>query len=79
MIGVPTIAPLWADFDFSDVGTIYYRVVTESKDPATLEEAKNMVTNFNEDLSDYRPTLAVIVTWFEAERYEDSSGIVVRK
>ena len=74
LFNIPTIAPLWADFDFSEVGSIYYRV---TDDPVTLKYVRDMVTDYNEELLDYRPSLAVVVTWFEAERYEDASGVNV--
>ena len=74
LFNIPTIAPLWADFDFSEVGSIYYRV---TDDPVTLKDVRDMVTDFNEELLDYRPSLAVVVTWFEAERYVDTSGVKV--
>ena len=60
---MPLIAPVWIDLLFSDYGLLYYRV---SQDPDTLERVKGMITEVNPMLSGYQPTLAVIVTWFDA-------------
>ena len=59
---VPLIAPLWIDLDFQEFGLLFYRV---SQDPPTLERVKSMVIQTNPTLSNYQPTLAVIVTWFQ--------------
>ena len=61
---VPVIAPIWIDLDFRRFGLLYYRV---SQDSATLERVRDMIVQQNPaTLSAYQPTLAVIVTWFEA-------------
>ncbi len=60
---VPVIAPIWIDLDFKSNGLLYYRV---SQDPATLQQVASMIAQENPRLSGYQPTLAVIVTWFEA-------------
>lgn len=60
---VPIIAPIWIDLDFASNGLLYYR---SSQDPATLKQVADMIAQENPGLSDYQPTLAVIVTWFEA-------------
>ena len=57
------IAPAWTNWTFEDSGTIYYRV---AQDQVTLDQVVGMITEVNPELSDYLPTLAVIVTWFEA-------------
>ena len=67
---VPVIAPAWADWTFKDNGTIYYRV---AQDQVTLNQVVGMITDVNPELSDYLPTLAVIVTWFEARLFIDQS------
>ena len=62
---VPIIAPIWIDLDFRRFGLLYYRV---SQDSATLERVRDMIVQQNPaTLSAYQPTLAVIVTWFEAQ------------
>ena len=67
---VPIIAPAWADWTFEDSGTIYYRV---AQDQVTLDQVVGMITDVNPELSDYLPTFAVIVTWFEARLFGDRS------
>ena len=69
---VPVIAPAWTDWTFLEdsTGTIYYRV---AQDQVTLDEVVEMITEVNPELSDYLPTLAVIVTWFEARLYSNQS------
>ena len=62
---VPVIAPIWMDLDFLNFGLLYYRV---SQDSATLERVRDMIVQQNPaTLSAYQPTLAVIVTWSEAQ------------
>ena len=63
IITQPVIAPVWADLDFRGMGRIYYRA---TQDPATLELVTSMITDVNPGLMGYEPTLAVIVTWFDA-------------
>ena len=69
---VPVIAPAWADWIIEDSGTIYYRV---AQDQVTLDQVVGMITDMNPELSDYlyMPTLAVIVTWFEARLLDNRS------
>jgi hypothetical protein len=62
-MALPLIAPLWSDFDFSTSGFIYYR---QANDSETLNRVQRMITDVNPGLSAYQPTLAVVVTWFEA-------------
>ena len=62
---VPVIAPILIDLDFRSFGLLYYRV---SQDSATLERVRDMIVQQNPTiLSAYQPTLAVIVTWSEAQ------------
>ncbi len=65
------IAPFWADFNFASTsggGTIYYRV---TNDTSTLDLIAGYIHDGNEELNDYVPTQAVIVTWFRSHAYED--------
>lgn len=71
---VPIIAPLWADFNFTDSGAVYSRVTSDSD---TLDQVVEMITNLNPSLSDYQPSLAVVVTWFEPRLHEFVSGPAV--
>lgn len=67
---VPVITPAWTDWTIEDTGSLFYRVTQEQ---ATLDLVKEMITDVNPGLSDYQPTLAVIVTWFEARLLSDKS------
>lgn len=68
---VPLIAPIWTDLDFRARGAMFYRT---SQDPAILNQIARSIAEVNPVLSDYRPTQAVIVTWFEAlSHYDDVS------
>ena len=62
----PVIAPLWTDLNFAFTGSIYYRV---AEDFETLDRVVEMLTDVNLELSDFRPTLAIIVTWFESSHF----------
>lgn len=61
---LPLIAPLWADFNFRDSGIIYYRLATDRN---TLEAVADVITSLNPNYSEFRPTLAVVVTWFQSK------------
>ena len=63
------IAPLWADFNFREVGNVYYRVTTDSN---TLNAIAERIANHNSDYTHYRPTEAVIVTWFQSRLFDES-------
>lgn len=61
-VSVPHIAPNWKIFS-PKTGSdpmLYGRV---SQDPVILEKVEGMVTDQNPELSDFEPSLAVIVTW----------------
>lgn len=66
----PVIAPQWTDLDFRTSGFIYYRI---SQEPYILDQVTDMITDVNPGLSDYQPTLVVIVTWFQAALRSDQS------
>ena len=61
------IAPLWADFNFRNGGTLYYRI--EDKQ-TVLDRISEKLVAQNQDYKSYRPTLAVIVTWFESTLFQ---------
>ena len=65
---VPLIAPFWTDFDFRDVGSIYYRVTQDQK---ALTKFSKIVSEKNPNIS-YHPTLCVIMTWSSATLYLNS-------
>ena len=71
---VPLLAPLWEDLHFLKSGFVYYR---QANDTETLARVRSMIADVNPGLSEFQPTLAVIVTWFEAKRVADSSLFAV--
>ena len=58
---IPLIVPMWANFKPL---TINYRV---TQDPETLQQVASMIIARNPDLSDYQPSIAVVVTVVEAQ------------
>ena len=65
------IAPLWADYDLRVTGAVYSRVTNDSD---TLNQVVEMLADMNPALSDYQPTLAVVVTWFEPRLHGELSS-----
>ena len=63
----PMIAPLWADFNFREEGRIFYRV---ANDNSTLAAIAERIARHNRNYTDYAPTEAVIVTWFQSRLFE---------
>ena len=61
---IPLIAPLWADFNFRDAGTIYYR---ETTDVNILDAVVEYIEDRNKNYDEFRPTMAVVVTWFQSK------------
>lgn len=59
---LPLIAPLWADFNFRDSGNVFYRIDTNMD---TLDRVAEIIANSNPIYGDFRPTMAVVVTWFQ--------------
>ena len=59
----PLIAPLWADLNFRQGGSLYYRV-TEDRD--FLDSVAERIRTENRAYEGYRPELAVVATWFES-------------
>ena len=62
------IAPIWTDLDFRASGVMFYRA---ARDPVTLGQIVSAISDTNPVLSDYRPTRAVVFTWFEAREHFD--------
>ena len=69
----PVIAPLWADFNFREEGILYYRVTSDN---TTLISIAERIAGHNSYYSDFRPTEAVIITWFQSRLFE--SDFMVR-
>ena len=63
------IAPLWADFDFRDSGSVYHRV---SQDDYILDKAARKIAELNPDFEGYRPRLCVIITWAHAVLFSNT-------
>ena len=61
------IAPLWGDFNFREEGAIYYRVTSNSD---ILNNIAERLAMHNSNYTDYVPTEAVIVTWFQSRLFE---------
>ncbi len=63
------MAPLLADFDFRDSGSVYHRV---SQDDYILDLAASRIAAVNQDFSGYHPTLCVIATWSQAVLFSNT-------
>lgn len=61
---IPFIAPFWADFNFRDSGTIFYRVTSDS---IMLDMVAEAIASENSLYEAFRPTMAVFVTWFQSK------------
>ena len=68
------IAPLWADFDSSVQGSIYYRVTNDSE---VLDQIVDTISNLNSDINSYAPKQALIATWEDIIPYNSFDGILV--
>ena len=60
----PVIAPLWATY-FEDQGNVSYRSTNNSN---VLDQFTRMITDADSGIGDYKPTLAIILTWKESSR-----------
>ena len=58
---IPLIVPMWANFKPL---TINYRVTSDTD---TLRQVAGMIASRNTDLSDYQPSIAVVVTVEDAQ------------
>lgn len=70
----PLIAPLWANLNFNESGLVYYRI---SEDAATLQQVALMIYSVNVELAFFQPTLAVVITWFEAQLFDSSLRVSI--
>ena len=70
----PVIAPLWADFSFRDRGALFYRT---TRDRDVLETVSKKLAGQNSAYSLYRPTEAVVVTWFEGSILTTESQVIL--
>ena len=59
---IPVVAPLWTTFIPQTSGSIFRRV---TYDPVELSWVKQMIVEQNANLTDYQPTVAVVVTWHD--------------
>ena len=57
---IPVVAPLWTTFIPQTSGSIFRRV---TYDPVDLSWVKQMIVEQNANLTDYQPSVAVVVTW----------------
>ena len=72
---LPLVAPLWADFNFRDSGTIFYRVTTDN---STLEAVIGVIRSLNSNYSNFKPTMAVVVTWLQSELLRSTDEVSIR-
>ena len=70
----PMIAPLWADFNFRDGGTLFYRVTGKLE---ILDAITKKLGEQNSEYLNYRPKQAVIVTWFQGRLLDNNTQIQV--
>lgn len=70
----PMIAPLWADFNFREGGTLYYRVANDNN---TLNAIVDRISQEAPIYRNYTPTEAVIVTWFQSSVFESQNNSMV--
>ena len=70
---VPIIAPLWADYNFREIGSVYYRV---TEDVATLARAKELITKHQNGSDEFSPSLCVVVSWVDAVLLTRSSMVL---
>ncbi len=71
----PLIAPLSADFDFRETGSVYYRVISENCTllPVVADEIRRLNPSLK---TNFQPTMCVIVTWFEASLFSARDQLV---
>lgn len=67
---VPLIAPLWTTFLPTLSGPVYHRTAQDSD---TLGKVAQMIIDENSELEGYTPSIAVIISWYEARFPEDES------
>lgn len=70
---VPLISPLWAHSIHSLSGPIYYRV---AQDNHTLSQVAATIVEEDPAQEGYSPSVAVIISWFQARIHEDSDNNV---
>ena len=70
----PIIAPLWADFDTTVLGSIYYRA---SNDSFVLEQIVELIANSSSDYASFKPKQAFIATWEDIIPFRASERILV--
>ena len=74
-LNFPMIAPLWADFNFREDGTIYFRATNKSD---ILKDASERIARHDSNYTGYVPREAVIVTWFQSRVFEGTFEVSQR-
>ena len=69
---VPLIAPLWADLNFRQGGSLYYRV---TKDMDFLDNVAERIRTENVAYEGYRPTQALVATWFQSRIFSGNFSV----
>ena len=57
---VPAVASLWTEYIEQNQGILFRRI---TYDPLELSWVREMIVSQNPDLSDYQPSVAIVVTW----------------
>ena len=70
----PIVAPLWADFDATVQGSIYYRAINDS---FVLEQIVELITNSSSDYASFKPKQAFIATWEDIIPWRALENILV--
>lgn len=65
------VAPFWNDIDTQNGGDIFYRQVTDSN---TLNQIGSDIRSSFSAFANFRPSWALVVTWFEVAQYSLSSN-----
>ena len=68
------ISPLWADFNPSQgEGRVFYRSTDSARD---LDSILEVLVRFNAEIEGFRPTQAVVVTWYRVPTFSEGQDIV---
>ena len=59
---IPVVAPLWTRYTPQTLGSLFSRISYDSLD---LNLVKQIISQQNPNLTDYSPSVAVIVTWHD--------------
>ena len=72
-ISHPVVAPLWADFDTTREGSLFYRSTSDS---VALGQIMEKINNYSTEYSSYAPRSALVVTWDQVPLHEQPNSKV---